>query len=246
MINEPVIKLGPSFDTKNLRATFQKKKRLHIPNILAHDSADLIYKSLSEDVDWHLIFNEGEKVHLLYPEQVKALTEAHHQQLKDLVYSKAQHQFQYYYYVYNIYDYYLGGKNMDHFLHRFHEFINTPEFLEFIQEISGMENIRFADSRATAYGPGHFLTLHHDNVQGERRFLAYVFNFTPEWNPIWGGALQFLGLGGHIEEGFVPNFNSLNIFEIPQDHAVSYVTPMALKTRYSINGWLRGADNPAT
>ena len=39
---------------------------------------------------------------------------------------------------------------------------------------------------------------------------------------------------GNVEGGFVPTFNALNMFEVPQDHAVSYVAPFAPGIRYSI------------
>ena len=239
------IRLNPALDILTLKKTFAEQRRIHIPKILTEDSAERIHRCLTNDVDWHLVFNEGDKTHTLYPEQVKAMTEEHKQKVRQIVLSQARKGFQFLYSDYNIYDYYLNGKNMDHFLHRFHEFVNSDTFLSFIRELSGFETITFADSQATAYGPGHFLTLHHDQAAGKNRKLAYVFNFTRTWQLDWGGILQFLNKDGNVENGFVPTFNALNMFEVPQDHAVSYVAPYCLAIRYSITGWLRESDDSA-
>lgn len=242
---QSLIRLNPALDVLALKKAFAEAGRIHIPKVLAEDSAERVHRCLTGEVDWHLIFNEGDKVHTLYPEQVKAMTEEHKQKVRQIVLSKAREGFQYLYNNYNIYDYYLSGKNTDHFLHRFHEFLNSEPFLSFVKQVSGFETVTFADSQATAYGPGHFLTMHHDEVAGKNRKLAYVFNFTRTWQMDWGGLLLFLGPDGNVEGGFVPTFNALNMFAVPQDHAVTYVSPFSPAIRYSITGWLRETDDSA-
>ena len=93
---------------------------------------------------------------------------------------------------------------------------------------------------ATAYGPGHFLTAHDDEVAGKKRHAAYVYNLTPTWRIDWGGLLLFHGADGHVARGFTPSFNALNLFAVPQPHSVSMVAPFAANRRYSVTGWLRG------
>ena len=66
-----------------------------------------------------------------------------------------------------------------------------------------------------------------------------MLNFTPTWRADWGGILNFIDADGHISEGYTPAFNALNIFKVPQNHAVSMVTPFAREGRYSITGWLK-------
>jgi len=60
-----------------------------------------------------------------------------------------------------------------------------------------------------------------------------------ESGPYWGGILQFIAEDGHLAEGYAPSFNALNLFNVPQLHAVSYVAPFAQAGRFSVNGWLR-------
>ena len=65
-------------------------------------------------------------------------------------------------------------------------------------------------------------------------------NFTAgDWRPEWGGYLQFFDDEGDVVQAFRPRFNSLNLFAVPQPHAVSFVPPFAPLGRYAITGWFR-------
>ena len=67
---------------------------------------------------------------------------------------------------------------------------------------------------------------------------------TRGWKPDWGGNLLFYGKAGNITQGLVPKFNTLNIFLIPQPHAVSHVAPYAGQPRLSFLGWLKRGKVP--
>jgi Rps23 Pro-64 3,4-dihydroxylase Tpa1-like proline 4-hydroxylase len=41
-----------------------------------------------------------------------------------------------------------------------------------------------------------------------------------------------------VTEAWVPRFNALNVFAVPQPHAVSIVAPFAVGARCSVTGWL--------
>ena len=124
-------------------------------------------------------------------------------------------------------------------LNEFARFLSSKPVVDFFRQITGAGDIGFADAQGTAYGPGHFLTAHDDDVDGKRRRAAYVFNLTPEWRVDWGGLLLFHAADGHVEEGYTPRFNALNIFAVPAVHSVSCVAPFAAHRRYSVTGWLR-------
>ena len=69
--------------------------------------------------------------------------------------------------------------------------------------------------------------------------MAYVLNLAiDDWHPDWGGYLLFLDEEGDIAAGYRPRFNALNLFAVPQSHAVSYVPPFAPKVRLALTGWL--------
>ena len=64
------------------------------------------------------------------------------------------------------------------------------------------------------------------------------------WRADWGGLLLFQDADGHVSEGYVPKFNALNLFAVPQTHAVSQVASFATASRLSITGWIRSGGRP--
>ena len=120
------------------------------------------------------------------------------------------------------------------------EYLNAPDFLDLVREVTGIPEIVRADGQATFYAAQHYLGRHIDSHVAEGWRVAYVLNVAREdWHPDWGGYLTFLDKDGDIVEGFRPRFNALNLFAVPQSHAVTYVPPFAPTGRYAITGWLR-------
>jgi SM-20-related protein len=91
-------------------------------------------------------------------------------------------------------------------------------------------------STATLFKPLHFLTAHDDVGKGAPQVVAFSLNMTPTWRLDWGGALQFYDHDDHIEEGYLPTFNGLNLFRVPKLHSVAQVAALG-GLRYSLSGW---------
>ena len=119
------------------------------------------------------------------------------------------------------------------------DLFNTEAFLSFARRLTGDDRIAFSDGQVTRYLPGHFLNRHSDANPRTERLYAYVLNLSPGWRAEWGGLLQFLDEGGDVTETFTPSFGALNVFAVPQMHAVSTVAPFAGGPRYSVTGWWR-------
>ncbi|HUH24363.1 MAG TPA: 2OG-Fe(II) oxygenase family protein [Brevundimonas sp.] len=119
------------------------------------------------------------------------------------------------------------------------DLFNTEPFLAFARRLTGDDRIAFSDGQVTRYLPGHFLNRHSDANPRTERLYAYVLNLSPGWRAEWGGLLQFLDECGEITETFTPSFGALNVFAVPQMHAVSTVAPFAGGPRYSVTGWWR-------
>ena len=120
-----------------------------------------------------------------------------------------------------------------------HRRFNSPEFLAFARALTGEDRIAYVDAQATRFLPGHFLNRHSDQLDRAGRLYAYVLNLCPRWRIEWGGLLQFLDDDGDVTETLTPGFNTLNLFRVPQPHAVSMVSPFAGAPRLSITGWWR-------
>ncbi|MFN4042142.1 MAG: 2OG-Fe(II) oxygenase [Brevundimonas sp.] len=124
-------------------------------------------------------------------------------------------------------------------LYELHALFNGEDYLNFARDLTGDDRIAYVDAQATRYLPGHFLNSHTDEHEGAGRLYAYVLNLTPRWRAEWGGLLMFLDDDGAVSETFTPAFGTLNVFKVPQDHAVSMVAPFAGGPRHSITGWWR-------
>jgi SM-20-related protein len=236
----PDFLLNPALDAEDLAARFAADRRLHIPDFLAVGSAERLLASLRERHDWALIVNQDDKSFDLDRKAQAALSDDQRRALDQAVHAGARYGFQFLYEAIRVPDGEEERRRLDDPLARFALFLSSPPVVDFLRQVTGKAAIAFADAQATAYGPGHFLTAHDDEVAGKRRHAAYVFNLTPTWRVDWGGLLLFHGPDGHVERGFTPSFNALNIFAVPQPHSVSLVAPFAANRRYSVTGWLRG------
>jgi Rps23 Pro-64 3,4-dihydroxylase Tpa1-like proline 4-hydroxylase len=231
--------LNPELDVAKLAERFRTCGRIHIPDFLAKEGAEAFLRSLKEREDWSLIVNQEDKSFDLDRRAQAALTAGQREALDKAVFAGARYGFQYRYESIRVPDGETERAAMDDPLARFASFLSSPEVVDLLRRITDKPGIAFADAQATAYGPGHFLTAHDDEVAGKKRLAAYVMNLTPSWRVDWGGLLLFHGSDGHVEHGFTPSFNALNIFAVPQPHSVSMVAPFAPYRRYSVTGWLR-------
>ena len=93
---------------------------------------------------------------------------------------------------------------------------------------------------ATLFQPGDYFTRQDGAAYGKNRIAGYMLSMTPAWRVDWGGALEFIGGTGHIAKGYVPSFNTLTVFAVPQAHFVSQVA-LHGGLRYAVSGWLRSA-----
>jgi SM-20-related protein len=240
-----MIRLNPALDVEELAQLYAARRRLQVRDILEEESAEHIYTLLSGRTPWWVAFNEGEKVHQLPPEQVRSLAP---QQIADImrgIQERARTQYQFLYEYYPLYSKYFD-RNADRLpIHEAFEFLNSEPMMDFVRQLTGRPEIRWADCHATLFRAGHFLKYHTDENPTDRRVAAYVMNFTKGWGRDWGGFLQFWNERFDVEEAYRPIFNALNIFTVPMDHSVNQVASYATGHRFSLTGWLRADDPPA-
>lgn len=240
---EAQFRLNPALDADALAATFAAERRLHVPDFLVDEDARALHQSLVRATAWELGINHGKAPHFFDPGQ---LTAQQKEQLTRLARLAAPDALHYRFERIIIPDGAAARAASEQLYDRFAAFMSSAPVLDLMRRITGAEPIAFADAMATAYGEGDFLELHDDTgAADQNRHAAYVFNLSPEWRADWGGLLLFLSPEGHVERGFTPLFNALNLFAVPQRHIVSMVTPAARSRRYSISGWLRSGTPPA-
>lgn len=225
-------------------AAIRYKRRIHISNFLVAERAQSLWKSLEALPRWNTVTRAGDRHLDLDAAGLETLTPADQIRFQEAVSDQARRGFQYLFDNYPVYDAYYSGRIVSDDLKALFEFLNCEAVLDFVREVTGIDDIAYADAQATRYRAGHFLTEHDDDVAGKNRCAAFVLNLTPDWKADWGGLLMFIGEDGHVEEAYTPKFNALNLFTVPQRHCVSMVTPFAARPRYSVTGWFRAGEDP--
>jgi SM-20-related protein len=239
MSDETEIQLSPHHDLAMLAKVFQRTGRMHIPDIFTPETALRIGQCLRYETPWFYTFNRERKAENLSKAEWEALSEEELGGISHHILDSAGRGFQFFYNNYRMENEHNQRDWPDLFLNKVLAYLNSKPFLTFARAVTGLKNIAEVDAQATLYRGGHFLTQHDDDQPGQKRLAAYVLNFTPNWNTDWGGILNFIDADGHIAEGYAPAFNALNVFKVPQLHAVSMVTPFAREGRYSITGWMK-------
>lgn len=235
------ISLNPDLRPEAYRPVFRSHRRLHIPDILEPASATALRSRLLASEGWvrtiHLA--AGQDVDITMAE-LDAMSNEERIQLEASLVDSSTDSVHYVFDKVRISSEVADGRPIDEPMRAIHDFVNGRPFLDFMTRLTGDERVSFADVMATRYLPGHFATAHGDELAWQRRLYAYVLNLTPAWPADWGGVLTFLDGDGHIAEGYVPRFNAMNVFAVPQTHAVSVVSRLAKAPRLSVTGWIHG------
>lgn len=219
--------------------------RVHIPDFLEAAGARRLLECLENEPRWNLVTTLGGCHQDLDHAGMERQDPVEKARFLAAVHAPARAgTFQYLFGNIPIYDAYHRGSTARPLLNALFEFLNSAPVLDFARKVTGKADIGFADAQATRYGPGHFLTARDDGLEGKDRRAAFVVNLTPSWQADWGGLTTFIGADGHVEEAFTPRFNAINLFLVPQIHAVSVVAPFAPSPRYSVTGWFRAGRDP--
>lgn len=225
---------------------FSSKGRVRLHGLLDGRVAAALYARLDARQDWRQVINSGDKVFELDRTTRAGMSAAKVQALDDAVWQGARESFQYRYETLRLPD---GDHDNAAFaaddpLFGLTRWLSTGTMRDMLRRITAAADVDYADGQATAYSSGDFLTAHDDAVAGKRRRAAYVIGLTPVWRVEWGGLLLFHERDGAVS-GYMPGFNTLDLFAVPQMHSVSPVAPAAVCRRIAITGWLRSAGDRA-
>ncbi len=223
------------------RQQLVQTSRVQIPQFLQEDAAEKLHQCLLQDVPWALAERSNGVSHTLDAASYAAMSEQQRQELLATAYERAHTEFQFSYDSYMMVRAAKEGWNPGLMLHAVLDFLNSPEFLLFARRLTGEPSIVAVSAQATRYRAGQFLTRHQDKEIHENRVCAYVINLTKNWDSDWGGLLQFHDENNRLLESFVPYWNHLSLFRVPQSHSVSLVSPWAGAPRLAITGWFLAA-----
>ena len=244
-MSEPinVFEVNPAADTDGAAKRFAETGRVQVADVLTEATARALRKALTEETPWGLAMQAGGnaprdfRVEELRTQQGTQGAEAANREVHEAA-TRGDYSFRYARYpmVRAYQEKWNPGGLHDVLI----EYINTEPFLDLVRGVTGHDDLVKADGQATLFGRQHYLGIHQDQQLEEGWKVAYVLNMTvDEWKPDWGGYLLFYDDKGDVIEGYMPRFNTLNLFAVPQHHAVSFVPSHAPQGRIAISGWFR-------
>ncbi len=118
-------------------------------------------------------------------------------------------------------------------------YMSSQIFIDFLNKVTQLNLTKLNTLFVSKYTSNCFLSTHNDAGNGR---VAFVLHLTKDWKPQYGGHLHFLDTSRtKIVETFTPTFNSLMIFEVPEEggipHFVGHVAQNVQIPRISITGW---------
>lgn len=186
-----------------------------------------------------LAYNDGDTPKTLTHQQIGEMSPDKAAAFMQQVFTNATKQFQYAHSDYPVSLTLHDEAEPNLYSHDVLRFLNGESFQELIHNVTGLEGRVAIDSHATCFQSGHFMTIHKDIEAGDPHEIAYVINMTPAWRNDWGGLLMFFDENMELAETFTPTFNAINLYRVPQAHAVSFVAPFAAGKRFSMTGWIQ-------
>jgi Rps23 Pro-64 3,4-dihydroxylase Tpa1-like proline 4-hydroxylase len=244
---EMQLKLDPRIDVEAARRAYKQRRRVRIEPFLEPEAAKALRQHLLQRDDWLLrMKGEGSKVYQFESKALSSWEPRQVEALRRIAAPITDGTFTYLYESILVCDEHNRARMPESPISELGNFLCSEQVIDLIASITGERSIAFADSFASRYGPGDFLTKHHDKKPGSNRLAAYVLGLTEGWRPEWGGLLLFHDASGDVEDGVSPAFNVLNLFGVPQDHSVSSVVPYAPIPRLSVTGWFRSQPHVGT
>jgi SM-20-related protein len=227
--------INPDLDLAYWRRTLAERSRVQIPDVLQPSAAEAFAEELSTRIPWHLA-ERSEGVSRTTPRGAYPDPETYARML-ERGYARAAESYQFAYDSYMLVKAAREGWDPALLVHGLLRFFNTQEYIQFARYLGDDPAITHTTAQCTCYRPGHYLMPHDDQDVAEGRRYAFVINLSRDWHPDWGGQLQFIDGAGTVLETFMPRWNSLSLFRVPQGHQVTLVAPWAARPRYAVTGW---------
>ena len=228
----------PKVDYSPWHERLRASGRVQIPDILEDHYAEMIHAALAAETEWSLAYQSNEGPQRLEHEAYAALDTRQREEFVARLAGEARGRYAYVYDNYSMMDRYDDPARADHLLRRLVDALHHQSILDFVRRLTGDPAIARVRVQATRYLPGHFLRRHDDTgYDAQQRRFAFVFNLSRGWQADWGGLLHFLDAEGRVVDTFVPRYNSLSLFRVPQFHCVSQVAAWAEAPRYGLTGW---------
>ncbi len=228
--------INPNLDLDALSQAYRSDDRIRINNIFSDEIAQRLHACVEELPFDYILHADGQN-RVLSEAQMAAFSAEEKRAMQAKLWQGAAQGIGFLYCGYMMNRRERPANRDLAFLHDVYEGLQQEDALAWFRRLTGIGELGGVEGQYTRYTPGQFLTRHSDNIAQEKRLVAFVFGLTKQWHPDWGGLLQFYQQDGTPRDAWLPEFNTLSIFDVRHVHSVSYVTPFAAGKRHSLTGW---------
>jgi SM-20-related protein len=232
---------NPNLDLAPYAEEFARFGRVRLPEFLKPDVAEHVY-SVFQAAPWSATFLVDNKPKVISRVEMNAMSPQKRFELRNQIFAETLKRYQFSYLFLALEDAVGAAWDKDQVLPALHAYLNSEAYMDLGRRIAGLSGICSVSYIASRYMRESFLAAHNDAAESlEDRLVAYTIGFSKDWKFDWGGLLQFLDAeDGRVVDSYLPTFNTLTLFRVPQLHSVSYVTPFAMGPRLSVTGWYHG------
>lgn len=226
--------LNENIPVEEIAKAYVETKIITIPNFLTPESAEELYQHVNTRDEWHISIHPYQ--HGIYTfNQTPDNEEFIQRGIMSANQARERGEFSYVFYRSD-----LHNDSCTCTLCNAIRFIQSKTVIDKINEITG-ENVTSAISIfASCYKKNFFLNAHTDNGRGK---IAFVLNLTKDWDPNWGGSLNFYEWDFRtVKKTINPAFNSLSIFNVEGNgvpHAVTHIPSHVEGRRLALAGWFQ-------
>ncbi len=215
-----------------LKNEFRKNKKLIIPHIFKEDEIEKLHRFLTRLLPQYWVCAtcvKKDRLELPLTDKRNAL------RIKMVNEAFGRNEFSFYFYrTFN-----ANPLQYSPVEYELRNYMSSQIFIDFLNKVTQLNLTKLNTLFVSKYIEHCFLSTHNDSGNGK---VAFVLHLTKDWKPQYGGHLHFLDESRtNIMETFTPTFNSLMIFEVPEEcgipHFVGHVAPNVTIPRISITGW---------
>jgi SM-20-related protein len=236
------LQLNPALDVEKYARLFRERRRVQVPELFAPNVAEELERVLQQ-LPYRLVCqNDAEQNMLLTRQDLQAMSPDERRKFEMGIRERAARSIGYTYQMYPMILARLQDWDPGHPIHAVTDFFNSPPFLEFARQLISFAGLTKIDVHASQYLAGHYLTTHTDDDATQHGRAAYTIGFSRDWRADWGGLLLFFNDKGDVEQGLLPRFNTLTVFDGMRPHTVTAISAFTPRPRLSFAGWFR--DDP--
>jgi hypothetical protein len=219
------------------RKAFVADQRYHvgISQFLRSVEARRLHRWLRDSDLWGLSFSDGDRIFGLAPSQYCECSSADRASLYAAAYAAAETGFAFV--REQLWDVPTDEDAISRCptpLRFILQLLRSERFSRYLCDITGSEYLRLVRLCLERHTRGHF-TAFTKGAPADAQF-GFSLDLTSFWETQWGGLLEVSGFFGEVERGYVPRFNSLIVYSLQRSRAVSFVSALAERDRYTLVG----------